>query len=283
MSAFRFAILSALFLPGLALAGPNAGGSLVLHIAQSITTSYTNYCGSADLDRCDEAVVHAPGNEQFVVIFVLAVFPNYVSPRLSGVTFGIDYNLSGFAHHGGCANLEVQSETWPDPGSGIGIVWTPPKEDRITEVYWFATYAYPGTYFAVEGHPLHGGTFDDDDVEIALDTIEDYGRIGFGEEQGYNPCLAGLPKGACCDPDANCSIQIEQTCESFGGTYLGDDTECRFDTCRGPCCMGNDCFAMTEDECFREGGVWKGVGRTCERTACIPTNASWGVIKQTFR
>ncbi len=47
------------------------------------------------------------------------------------------------------------------------------------------------------------------------------------------PC--GVIIGACCFPDDTCSIELEEDCDSLGGTWLGKDSICISCPCIAPC------------------------------------------------
>lgn len=71
------------------IAGPNAGGSLILHANTSIVYSQdvTDYCLQAALDSCEVAVTSVESNTGVTTVFfaVAAFLPG--SPRLSGISF----------------------------------------------------------------------------------------------------------------------------------------------------------------------------------------------------
>jgi hypothetical protein len=188
-----------LVIPGLALAGPNAGGTLILHANPSLTFTIDiqDYCGLSALDSCSAAVASVPWDlEKRVVFHVLAAFPPESQPRLKGLAFGIDFDSTKFilAAHKTCADFEIPNGGWPGPGSGTAQSWTTATQTGLlTEAYWFVGYNYSATYaadsttFSLIPHPLQGGVFVDDAEPAAVDTIAAYGRLGFGSA-GYLPC-----------------------------------------------------------------------------------------------
>jgi hypothetical protein len=189
--------------PGLALAGPNEGGTLILHANPSLafTIDIQDYCGLAALDSCSAAVTSVPWDlEKRVVFHVLAAFPPGSQPRLRGLAFGIDFDSTKFilAGHKTCADFEIPNGGWPGPGSGTGQSWTTATQTGLlTECYWFVGYNYSATYaadsttFSLIPHPLQGGVFVDDAEPAAVDTIAGYGRLGFGMA-GTVPCPNGV-------------------------------------------------------------------------------------------
>ena len=87
-------------------AGPNEGGTLIVHRDPSlIYTAEQDYCGQSDLGNCEDAVVSAPADPESVVVFhLLAAFPADSSPRLKGLSFGIEYDTArlSLVAHGPC-------------------------------------------------------------------------------------------------------------------------------------------------------------------------------------
>ncbi len=191
-----------LFIPVLALAGPNEGGTLILHANPSIvfTSDTADYCGMAGLDSCSAAVTSVawdPGKK--IVFHVLAAFPPESSPRLKALSFGIDYDPTKFmmAARSTCADFELSDGTWPAAGTGTSQSWTTGAQiGLLTEVYWFAGYAYSeqdaedSTSVSLIPHPLQHGVFVDDAFPAEVDTIAGYGRLGFGTN-GSLACPGG--------------------------------------------------------------------------------------------
>jgi hypothetical protein len=202
-----------LLVPSLALAGPNAGGTLILHANPSIvfTSDTQNYCGLSALDSCSTAVTSVewdPGKH--VVFHAIAAFPSGSSPRLKGLSFGIDYDPTKFvmAARGTCADFEISDGGWPAPGTGTAQSWTTgTRTGLLTECYWFVGYAYSeqegedSTSVALIPHPMQHGIFVDDAFPAEVDTIAGYGRLGFGRP-GYIPCSNPVDSGQSTDePD----------------------------------------------------------------------------------
>ncbi len=186
------ALTCLLFMTQTALAGPNEGGTLILHANASIvyTTESQGYCTQSALMTCAEAVSEIPVESDVSVFHVIAAFPNGNAPRLVGITFGIEYdeNVLSLADFGSCANFELPTEDWPAPGSGTALVWTAAETDSLIEVFWFAAYAYEDTTtFSLIEHPTQGASFADDSAPSELDPIVGFGRLGFGHS-GFIPC-----------------------------------------------------------------------------------------------
>lgn len=216
-----------LLVPGLALAGPNEGGTLILHANPGLvfTSDVQNYCGMAALDSCSAAVTSVPWEPGTRRVFhVLAAFPTGSSPRLKSLSFGIDYDPAKLVMvaRGSCADFELPDGTWPAAGTGTAQSWTTGAQTGLlTEVYWCCGYTYSegedSTSVALIPHPLQHGVFVDDAFPAEVDTIAGYGRLGFGTA-GYLPCAT---TGACCQPDGSCEVVPWPECEAANGAYLG--------------------------------------------------------------
>jgi hypothetical protein len=178
--------------PALALAGPNQGGTLILHANPSLTFTIDiqDYCGLSALDSCSAAVTSVPWDlEKRVVFHVLAAFPPESTPRLKALSFGIDYDSTKFiiAARSKCADFEISEGNWPKPGTGTTESWTTgTRTGRLTEAYWFVGYAYSAyeaqdsTSVTLIPHPVQHGVFVDDAFPAEVDTIAGYGVLGFG-------------------------------------------------------------------------------------------------------
>ena len=181
--------LSLLLFPALAAAGPNSGGTLILHANTQLVYTDDNegYCGQSGLTSCEDAVVRAPADpDSIVIFFAVAAFPPNGSPRLKALTFGIEYDAERLVlvDRGSCGGFELADGGWPDPGTGTALVLDEVSTTTLTPVYWFAAYAYSFgdmTSLVLVPHPVEGGAFGDDSVPTQLDDIAGYGAIGFGE------------------------------------------------------------------------------------------------------
>jgi hypothetical protein len=226
-------------------AGPHAYGVLLTHLNPDIeyTTSTTTYAGQSDLDDCDQAVTEGPIiADRAQVWFVIASFANSPGPvDLGGATFGFA-NFSSrdisFGGYGACndGDLEIPTSRWPGPREGTSVVWTTsPRSQDLVEIYWFATYVYDVVSVELTVHPqTEEARFATPSRHIdeapVVDDVADFGILGFGEP-GYNPCAtAGPASGACCIW-GQCRITRRDDCESQGGIYQGDNTDCFPDPC----------------------------------------------------
>jgi len=288
---------------GAAYAGPNAGGTLILHANTTIvyTTDVEDYCGSGTggsqggLVLCADAVNHVEGAGT-VVFFAIGAFPDGSSPRVSGLVFGVNYpSQIALVAQGSCADFELATGGWPASGEGTAITWNTTQQAQLVEAYWFAGYNYysPDPHvFALGLHPTQGGDFGDDAVPANLDPIQGFGSLGF-DAPGFTPCPTGGPTpGACCLPNfGGCVILSGDECAAAGGAYLGDGSDCDPDPCpiaprEGACCIGTECVILTADQCGAQGGSYQGDDSDCDPDPCgiIPTeNTTWGAIKALHR
>ncbi|MCA9728092.1 MAG: right-handed parallel beta-helix repeat-containing protein [Candidatus Eisenbacteria bacterium] len=174
--------------PSVVRAGPNAGGTLLVHALEMVYSDGQSYCGPvpAGCDgvdaRVDDAVVP-------VVWLAVAVFGDENQPRLRGVEFGIEYSGIGLVDWGTCAPTDYPTAGWPASGTGTSVVWVTNQTEHVVPVYWFAGYTYSATvpHFSMAPHPYNGGHFADDHVPSVLDEIAEYGTLGFYVD-GSAPC-----------------------------------------------------------------------------------------------
>ncbi len=283
-----------LSLASAALAGPNEGGTLILHANPSITftSDIESYCGMADLDSCSHAVTSVawePGKK--IVFHALAAFPAESSPRLKGLSFGISYDPAKFilAARGSCADFELPDGAWPDSGSGTAQTWTTATQTGLlTEAYWFVGYAYAdqetpdSTTVELIPHPLHGGTFVDDAEPRVLDTIAAYGALGFGAD-GDLPCplpSAGDGDGAGLNGDESSPGELVPDGPGFGGqnppntnplTYLRLAT------------TSDTAFVRSTRELIREYGLGNTVGLAPDGIFCRISEEMRAAVSQDSR
>jgi hypothetical protein len=274
-----------------ALAGPNAGGTLIaaLSVGTVYTVDHTGYCGSSTTTDCNAAVTTIDGSDT-AVINIIAAFPG--SSRLAGLTFGISYSAGVVLVDGAhCGDFELADGTWPASGTGTAVTWGAAQTDQLVEVYWFAAYNYDGTpqSLGLIAHPGQGGNFADDDVPSNIDPIAGYGVFGFAQPGSVECPGSGPLPGACCFPDGSCEVLFETDCAAGGGSFQGEGTNCETVVCptppTGACCIGTDCVILTRDDCATAGGNYIGDDSTCDPNPCVvPTiESSWGEIKNSYR
>ena len=178
--------------PGGALAGPNAGGTLVVHEVglnstcdpwvSSPVPACAEVDNNLDLDFCPTWKVYA-------------AFPNNSQPRLRSVSWGISWNQAYlYVHATSVGNAsEVTTPDWPAPGSGITLTYDPVRTAPMNELtcFIFAFYSYvqpmPGEIWSTIPHPSAPTVFTDDSTPPVEDEIAGYGTIGFGVP-GFTPC-----------------------------------------------------------------------------------------------
>jgi hypothetical protein len=282
---------------GAALAGPNAGGTLILHANPAIvyTVDTTNYCGQGGLTVCDGAIDTVAGNRIYVA-FAIAAFHPSSSPALAGLTFGVAYPGNIFiVAAGSCGDFELADDTWPASGSGTAVTFSTAENGHLVECYWFAAYNYysgsQSGSLCLTPHPIQGANFADDAVPANLDPSAGLGCLGF-DEPGSSPCpTVGVPTGGCCLPNfGGCVVVTADECAAQGGTYQGDGSDCDPDPCPPPprvgaCCIGTDCIVTTAEDCAAQGGNYQGDDTTCPNEACNPVateQKTWGGVKRSF-
>jgi len=296
-----------------ALAGPNAGGTIFVSDANEVfTTDIVSYCGVGTAPvSCAEADTVINGATDLLprVLKVYAAFLPGSSPRLKGMTFGIYYDANTIAIVGGgfgpCIGdlnngaTEFQGPGWPGSGTGDALVWQFTQTTELVECYWLAAYNYAGPgCFRLGPNPDPGlaGMFSDDAVPPQLDAILGYGALGFDEACTGTPPRCPIPvppqTGACCINNVCVDNLTQSNCEGQGGHYYGDGSTCPQPDCpppvlTGACCIDNTCFDnMTQADCERQGGHYYGDGSTCPQPDCQPVpveESTWGSIKANYR
>jgi len=229
-------------LAGVALAGPNADGTIFAHDANlAYTVDNARYCGLGTAPPSCEGADTEMDNDQSqpMVWKVYAAFATGASPRLKGMTWGIHYDLS--IHISACANccgdpnhgaFEIPGPGWPASDTGTSMVFQNTQTSQLVECYWFAGYGYDAVpaIFQLRDHPDPGlgGMFGDDSVPSELDPIAGYGSLGFNEP-GIPICPISSEAGACC-VGSTCTISTEFDCP---GTWMGPNTVCDPNPCDG--------------------------------------------------
>jgi len=203
----------------MAFAGPNAGGTLILHNAGlvSATNNSSTPCPQgAALTSCAAAVTRVDGTD-FALLKVFAAFSSTASPRLMGVAWGVHYDANiAIESLKNCGDFEIADGTWPASDTGNSVTFNIVQTAPLTVVYVFSAYGdgNPGTMCVRDNpDPLTGGNFGDDVVPANLDPIAGYGCMGFATN-GSVVCPYEPPQpGACCDPQtAACTFILEADC-----------------------------------------------------------------------
>jgi hypothetical protein len=252
-----------------ALAGPNAGGTIILHnpgIVYCIDDS--NYCEYGTTPpTCEQADTRIDGAEMRL-FRVYAAFPEGSQPRLKGMSFGVHYPSPdimviasgpciGDINNGGA---ELPGPGWPGPDTGTVIVWQYLQTNRIVPCYWFAGYNYYSPRPAVfqlrdNPDPGFGGMFADDSIPSILDPIAGYGSLGF-DTDGVPVCPNG-ELGACCLCNGSCLETLQSDCPT--GNWM-PSISCDPNPCAWPlgaCCLPDaTCIQEIECRCQELGGTW---------------------------
>ncbi|MEZ4647977.1 MAG: hypothetical protein R3E97_04180 [Candidatus Eisenbacteria bacterium] len=256
-----------------AVAGPNAGGVLLVHTGPFDFSVGETPSGRSNLERCLDGDTNAP-SASTVAFWIHAAFPADGSPRLASVSFGIDYPASTvvLVDHGASGDSSFDAPNWPAPGTGTTVHFDVPRQDILPEVYWFAGYDYysQDPSFDLVPHPGGAPGFEDDSIPPAEDMVTAYGRLGFGSNPGFLPCPAGPPVGACCLSHGECVILTEAQCGDVAGTFHGD-IDCSPTPCLGACCFPDgSCAVQSVESCGWDGGAFLGTDEPCDPNPCPP-------------
>ena len=280
----------------LALAGPNAGGTILVHYAPIPVPADPTFVDGG-LTSCEAAVAQAPeGNGASPSLwFAYAAFPGGSAPRMYVISFGVQYD-PGVAVFWGVppvGSTEITAGGWPAPGSGnlLGLPYA--YTAQVSEFYTFAGYGYDGSMFALTAHPdpgLGGNFVDDNPAGAQQDPIAGYGTLGFGNTVGVPACPPPLQPGACCFDDGHCEFVLSSAC---AGNFLGQGIACAPNNpcpVAWACCIpdpavGYVCMILTDAACASHAGsIWY-LGLLCQPDPCpTPTEpTSWGQIKNIYR
>jgi len=275
---------------GVSWAGPNAGGVLILsaHPEVVVCSDNESYCPDLLLDDCEAANTTHSGRET-ILFGVYAAFSG--SPRVSGVTIGIEYDPAiAILSFGNCGDFELPLGDWPASGSGTAVTWSEAQTSQIQPMYWFVGYEYyqVGGTFSLVPHPTGGSVFADDSIPAVIDVVAAFGALGFNGAVGSLTC-PGVPEtGACCLPDCSCVVVTRDECEGMGGGFAGPGSTCDevLCLCEGACCfVDGTCAIRIEPDCVDEDGTFQGIDSICEPNPCdpIPVHIStWGEIKALY-
>jgi hypothetical protein len=195
-------LVESLVVVSAAVAGPNAGGVLVVHdtgVAWSAGMALPPV--TPPPASCSEVDNNAPLTP--IVWKVYAVFPQASSPRLASMCWGVGINKPGTSDVSilgwGLANTGDYEVTdgvlWPN-GGGEGTAFTAgTRTATINEVYWFGGCGYAGSggelpTFCTMRWEAGSAIFVDDAPIAQWDPIAGFGCMGFGHA-GYTPCPPG--------------------------------------------------------------------------------------------
>jgi hypothetical protein len=147
------------------------------------------------------------------------------------------------------------------------------------------------TFTCQDIRPREACCFPDGSCVVALLGQCPAGSVGQGAGSTCTPNICPPPpgQGACCFPDFSCQILTAAGCESAGGTYQGDGSDCS--ACPTPpelgaCCLpGGNCLdGVTRDQCSASGGTFY-PNTPCSQVNCTTAteSKSWGNIKGLYR
>ncbi len=264
------ALMSMSVFVGSALAGPNAGGVLVVH---DIGVTASGCPTGVPAPTCETVDTRIDDYATLACWRVYAAFPEGSSPRLKGLAWGVTMDDSVHVTWGQLPDpvmdFEITDGGWPHTsGCSIGQSFGTTQTDAVICCYWFAGYASSPGMWNTGPHPVQTSVFVDDGTPQATDPIADYGRLGFGLD-GYTPC--GVVNGiACCLPNGSCQILLPAACAAGGGTSHGA-VPCTPDLCPalGACCHADGtCSISFPAACAAAGGAWQGASTTCTPNPC---------------
>lgn len=93
----------------------------------------------------------------------------------------------------------------------------------------------------------------------------------------WTPLTCTDGAGACCKPNGTCEFTTQANCQSQGGSYQGDGSNCAGVQCpqpTGACCFQTGgCLNLTATNCAGAGGTWLGAGTACATGNTCPTGA----------
>lgn len=277
-----------------AFAGPNAGGTLVVHDTGLVyTVDSVSYPSDAPTCAGHDVNIPIDFTQAGWVWKVYAAFPLENSPRLKALALAATFDPTVIVLAGGLpdpvGDFDIPQGGWPTTSGGAdGISFGTVKTTNMVEVYWFGGYAYGGPgLFAAAPHPNPDNRFFvDDSVPPVSDAIVGYGSVGFGID-GVPGCPAEPVPGACCFADGTCQMLLPDACVAAGGSVYGG--ACDPDPCPDPaeewaCCINGACTIATQDACLAVEGQWL-QGQLCDPNPCvIPVEeTSWGQIKANYR
>ncbi len=118
---------------------------------------------------------------------------------------------------------------------------------------------------------LTGVGFDVTGKELTSITFDNF--VGSG---GVAVFAASISQpGACCLAGGMCTDSLRDNCNTSGGTFLGDGTNCADDG--SACAIGACCFndascvdGQSEFDCLNAGGFFIGNGTDCATNSCPP-------------
>jgi hypothetical protein len=180
-------------------AGPNEGVVLTAHGNVDGVETEGDPCTSILIpEDCHETIPEAAPDASGMEWFLVVVARN-PDVAFNTIHFGVlDYDPSACVIdlYGPCHQelepLEISAVDWPGPNSWTAVSWAPEcLEGTVVPVYYLGIYAY-GSAAIPLGDP------DGRAVVVSCTTYEedpfaDFGALGCGGAEGYNPCEGPTP------------------------------------------------------------------------------------------
>jgi hypothetical protein len=266
------------------LAGPNAGGTLIVHdTGLGYTSTSSLYPSTPPIDCAstdNEMPAEIPPGAEGRIWKVYAAFVPGTSPRLKALAFGEAFQTELVVVSSGglpdpAQGLEIAQNGWPDAdGGGVAMTFNAAKTATISEVYWFGGYARDPTpgLWSTAPHPVQTSIFVDDAFPSHADVIAGFSSIGFGMP-GTTVCP--LPERACCFSDGVCQVLAPAACQAAGGNF-DLSAGCAPNPCpqTGACCFPDEsCHVLDAAACAQMGGLNQGYGIPCDPSPCFQARA----------
>lgn len=262
------------------LGGPNAGGTLIVHdtgLWYTAGGSTVPTVPPADCSAVDaELPVELDPSGQGRIWKVYGAFTPGSEPRLKALAFSTVFDAAQVRVITGgvpdpATDFEITQFGWPTASGGAaGISFLILKTGTMSEVYWFAGYAYTagGGLWSTAPHPTQPSIFVDDTAPPAEDPIAGFSSIGFGQP---GTVLCPVTEQACCLPDGACQVMTPYACAGLDGVFTPgvpcDPNPCQaYEAC---CATGGGCRMAPSHLCLAEGGTPLGPGTDCDPNPCM--------------
>ena len=147
--------------------------------------------------RAEQVTINA-----FTVYVYVVVAKGDPVDGVSSASFGIATESSMFLEWSLCADSESSGANWPGNGSGNRVTWdtnncqrTVLNPDGVHAVAGtMYVYTYGANYLEITpNNSVNPPEFEITDCTGGTAPIVAGGRMGFGDEPGYNPCTSGVP------------------------------------------------------------------------------------------
>ncbi len=273
---------------GLADINDLSGGVMITHHPPGLvyTSDPTPWCedGYFEIGECPDGVnATVPFDPDYTpwVWYVVAAWTEEKQWAVYSFGFGdYDGSIFLFVDYGACDPgteiLEFSTGGWPGPNEGTTVGWTgTPWVGNYVPLYWFGGYVYYDGAIPVDVDPGQNPPFcgfvDVLNPPTGYDVEpENRGILGVNTE-GYVPCpQPPQPEAVCCVGE-DCYIVTEEDCEGMGGEFHPEWDTCDPNPCLLPhaCCFGDgSCAMLFEQECADQGGVFHPEWDTCDPNPC---------------